>query len=63
MLLLEDDSKRKSTDGKDTVLVLSKESMEETAKLFEEILVRCKSKLLLVISASLLNISIRKTVR
>jgi hypothetical protein len=39
MLLLEDDSKRRSTDGKDTVLVLSKDSMEETANLFEEILV------------------------
>jgi hypothetical protein len=39
MLLLEDDSKRRSTDGEKTVLVLSKDSMEETANLFEEILV------------------------
>jgi hypothetical protein len=39
MLLLEDDSKRRSTGGTDAALVLAKESMEETAKLLEEILV------------------------
>jgi hypothetical protein len=37
MLLLEDDSKRRSTDGKEIVLALSNESMEETANLLEEI--------------------------
>jgi hypothetical protein len=63
MLLLEDDSKRRSTDGKKTVLLLSKESMEGTANFSDEKLFCLTSMLILVISASLLSNSIRKTVR